>query len=111
LSELLFKQGKAAFLLVLDLKLGDTFQDLFSPLDPSLKVIYKLRLPFFDGFALTAKAYADRIELPCRDSETLLEIPLESIQTLACLDSSKQRSLNPAVKSTAGQRAYGPDPQ
>jgi hypothetical protein len=39
LSELPFKQGKAAFLLVQDLKLGGTFQDVSCPLDPSLKGI------------------------------------------------------------------------
>jgi hypothetical protein len=98
---------KAAFLLVQDLKLGGTLQDLSFPLDPFLKAINKLRLPLFDGFALTAKSYADRFELPCGDSETMLEIPLESIQTPACLDTSKQRSLNPAVKSTAGSEHIG----
>jgi hypothetical protein len=36
-----------------------------------------------------------------------MEIPLESIQAPACLDTSKQRSLNPAVKRSVGSERIG----
>jgi hypothetical protein len=78
-----------------------------SPTGSVLKAINKLRLPLFDGFALTVKACVNRIEPPCGDSETLLEIPFESIQPLACLNPGKQCPVNPAVKRSVGIEQIG----